>query len=47
MNFDSSPAVPLDVSADTYKVLPNMSLDTGLQWEMCWKVCALVARRRL
>lgn len=40
MNFGSSPAVPLDVSADTYKILPNMSFDTALQWQMCWKsVC--------
>ncbi len=38
INFGSSPAVPLDVLADTHKLLPNMSLDTGLQWEMCWRV---------
>lgn len=45
MNFETLPAgplaVPLNVSADTYKVLPNMSVNTGLQWEMSWKVVRL------
>jgi hypothetical protein len=41
MNFAVAPAIPLDVSADTYKVLPNMSIDTGLQWQMCWKAVCL------
>jgi hypothetical protein len=42
MNFGSLPAVPLDISADNYKVLPNISLDTGLQWEMSWKALRIV-----
>jgi hypothetical protein len=42
MNFTESAAtVPLDVSADTYKVLPNLSVDTGLQWQMAWKYVSL------
>ena len=38
MNFMTSPAEPLNVTADTHKVLPNTSLDIGLQWEMAWRV---------
>jgi hypothetical protein len=38
MNSGFVSVVPLDISADTYKVLPNMSLDSGLQWEKAWKV---------
>jgi hypothetical protein len=41
INSGSSPAVPLNVSADNYKVLPNMSLDTGLTWEMSWRTVRL------
>ena len=26
------------IKTNTYKVLPNMSLDVGLTWEMAWKV---------
>ena len=35
------PSDPLNVSADTYKVLPNTSLDIGLQWEMSWSAVRL------
>jgi len=41
MNFGFTPAVPLDVLADTYKVLPNMSLNTGINWEIFWKAACL------
>lgn len=37
----NSPSV-LDVSADTYKVLPNCELHTGLQWNYSWKVATLL-----
>ncbi|MBF8262682.1 MAG: mOMP-like family protein [Parachlamydiales bacterium] len=38
-NYLTTPAEPLHVKADTYKFLPNMSIDTALQWEKAW--CAL------
>jgi hypothetical protein len=38
INYRTTPVEPLKVSADTYKVLPNMSLDAGLRWETAWKV---------
>lgn len=41
MNFNFSPAVPLLVSANLYKVLPNISIDTALQWEMAWRAVRL------